>query len=312
MGTSIGRGTMRHFTELTDLTREELAHLLREAARLKAANSRREPNESLKHRIIALIFEKPSLRTHVSFEAAIAQLGGGSLFLDGQDVGFGWRETLADFMRSMNHYVDALVLRVFKHSTITGMQSAAKIPIVNGLSDEAHPCQAVADLLTIQELFGEVKGKTVVFVGDGNNVAKSLALGCAMLGAKFRLSAPAGHEFDAGFLALLRKQAPGWVIESERDPFRAARDADVLYADVWTSMGQEAEREKRMKTFASYQFNAALMAKAPKHARVLHCLPAHRGEEITDEVLDGPQSAVFEQAGNRLHAQKAILEWLLK
>jgi ornithine carbamoyltransferase len=309
---TFGTSIMRHFTELTDLNRDELTQLLREAERLKAAQLRREPIDSLQRRIIALIFEKPSLRTHVSFEAAITQLGGASLFLDGHDVGFGWRETLADFMRSMNQYVDALVLRVYKHSTITGMIQAAKIPIVNGLSDEAHPCQAVADLLTIQELFGEVRGKTIVFVGDGNNVARSLALGCAMLGAKFRLSAPAGHEFDSAFVAMLRRQVPDCVVESERDPFRAARDADVLYADVWTSMGQESEREARMKTFANYQFNASLMSKAPKHARVLHCLPAHRGEEITDEVLDGPQSAVFEQAGNRLHAQKAILEWLLK
>jgi ornithine carbamoyltransferase len=303
---------MRHFTDLTDVTRDELANLLREAARLKAAHLRRDPIETLKHRLIAMIFEKPSLRTHVSFQAAIAHLGGASLFLDGQDVGFGWRETLADFMRSMNHYVDALVLRVFKHSTIMGMIQTAKIPLVNGLSDEAHPCQAVADLLTIHELFGEIKGRTVVFVGDGNNVARSLALGCAMLGAKFRLSAPAGHEFDSAFLALCRRQSSDCQIESERDPARAVRDADILYADVWTSMGQESEREARLKAFANYQFNANLLAKAPKHARVLHCLPAHRGEEITDDVLDGPQSAVFEQAGNRLHAQKAILEWLLK
>ena len=303
---------MRHFTDLTDLTRDELAHLLTEATRLKAAQKRREPIDTLARRQVALVFEKPSLRTRVSFESAVTQLGGASLFLPAQEVGLGWRETLDDFARTMSHYVDAMVLRVFKHCTVTALAKSATIPIINGLSDTAHPCQAAADLLTVQEAFGPVKGRTVVFIGDGNNVARSLALGCGMLGAKFRLSAPPGYGFDADFLNLCHRTAPQGIWESESDSAKAVRDADVLYTDVWTSMGQEAERDHRLQTFAPYQLNAALLAKAPKHAKVLHCLPAHRGEEITDDVLDGPQSLAFEQAGNRLHAQKALLEWLLK
>jgi ornithine carbamoyltransferase len=297
---------------LSDLTRDELAHILTEATRLKAAQKRRAPIDTLARRQVALVFEKPSLRTRVSFEAAVTQLGGASLFLPAQEVGLGWRESLDDFARTMSHYVDAMVLRVFKHSTVTGLANAATIPIINGLSDAAHPCQAAADLLTVQEEFGAVKGQTVVFVGDGNNVARSLALGCGMLGAKFRLSSPHGYGFDADFINLCHKAVPQGAWEFEPDPAKAVRDADILYTDVWTSMGQEAERDHRLQTFAPYQLNAALLAKAPRHAKVLHCLPAHRGEEITDDVLDGPQCLAFEQAGNRLHAQKAILEWLLK
>jgi ornithine carbamoyltransferase len=303
---------MRHFTDLTDLTRDELAQLLREAARLKAAQKRREANDTMARRVVGLVFEKPSLRTRVSFEAAVAQMGGNSLFLPAQEVGLGWRESLEDFARTMNHYLDAMVLRVFKHTTVTSIAKVASIPIINGLSDAAHPCQAAADLLTVQECFGEVKGRTIVFIGDGNNVARSLALGCGMLGAKFRLSAPSGYGFEKSFTSTVRKHAPDAKLESETDPIKAVKDADILYTDVWTSMGQESEREERLKKFSPYQLNAELLSQAPKHVKVLHCLPAHRGEEITDEVMDGPQSVVFEQAGNRLHAQKAILELLLK
>jgi ornithine carbamoyltransferase len=302
---------MRHFLDLTDVTRDELLHLLKDAVRLKAAQRRGEPIATLARRVVALVFEKPSLRTRVSFESAVAQLGGTSLFLPASEVGLGWRESIADFGRTMSQYVDAVVLRVFHHSTVTTLAALDRCPIINGLSDAAHPCQAAADLLTVQEEFGEVKGRTIVFVGDGNNVARSLALGCAILGAKFRLSAPDGYGFDDAFAAQLRKQSAKAKVEQEADPLKAVRDADVVYTDVWTSMGQESERDHRLKTFAKYQVNAQLLAKAPKHAKVLHCLPAHRGEEITDDVLDGPQSVVFEQAGNRLHVQKAILQWLL-
>jgi ornithine carbamoyltransferase len=301
---------MRHFTDVTDFSREELLHLLDEAARLKAAQRCREPRNTLAGRVVALIFEKPSLRTRVSFEAAVMQLGGGSLFLSAQEVGFGWRESFADVMRTLNHYLDAVVLRVFKHEAVTEMARHATVPIVNGLSELAHPCQAMADLLTIRENFGGIAGRNVVFVGDGNNVARSLALACSLLGARFRLAAPEGYGFDAAFLQRCRQL--GGTVEIQPDPTRAVSDADVIYADVWTSMGQEAERDKRLRTFAPYQINASLLARAPRHAKILHCLPAHRGEEITDDVLDGPQSVVFDQAGNRLHVQKAILEFLLK
>jgi ornithine carbamoyltransferase len=301
---------MRHFTDVTDFSREELLHLLDEAARLKAAQRCREPRNTLAGRVVALIFEKPSLRTRVSFEAAVMQLGGGSLFLSAQEIGFGWRESFADVMRTLNHYLDAVVLRVFKHEAVTEMARHATVPIVNGLSELAHPCQAMADLLTIRENFGGIAGRNVVFVGDGNNVARSLALACSLLGARFRLAAPEGYGFDAAFLQRCRQL--GGTVEIQPDPTRAVSDADVIYADVWTSMGQEAERDKRLRTFAPYQINASLLARAPRHAKILHCLPAHRGEEITDDVLDGPQSVVFDQAGNRLHVQKAILEFLLK
>ncbi|MCX7701894.1 MAG: ornithine carbamoyltransferase [Gemmataceae bacterium] len=300
---------MRHLTDVTDLTRQELELLLDTAARLKTERKQRIPSQTLAHRVVALIFEKPSLRTRVSFESAIMQLGGSSMFLPAQEVGFGWRESLADVTRTLNHYVDAVVLRVFKHETVLHMTQVAAIPIINGLSDVAHPCQAIADLLTIREHFGGIKGRTVVFVGDGNNVARSLALGCSLLGARFRLASPPGYGFEATFVQ--RCQQLGGTIEVQVDPIRAVADADIIYADVWTSMGQESEREQRLKTFAPYQVNARLLAHAPSEARVLHCLPAHRGEEITDEVMDGPQALAFEQAGNRLHVQKAILQFLL-
>jgi len=302
---------MRHFLDLLSVNRDELLSLLSEAQKLKASHLRGELNNCLDRRVVGLIFEKPSLRTRVSFEAAVVQLGGSSLFLPAQEVGLGWRESIPDFARTMNHYVDALVLRVFKHTTLSVMAQYSKMPIINGLSDAAHPCQTTADLLTMQELFGELKGRTVVFVGDGNNVARSLALGCGTMGIRFRLAAPKGYGFDDGFRTVFRKHAPKGTLESVIDPVKAVRDADIIYSDVWTSMGQEDEREKRLRDFVHFQINAKLLTAAPKQARVMHCLPAHRGEEITDEVVDGERSVVFQQAGNRLHAQKAILAWLL-
>jgi ornithine carbamoyltransferase len=241
----------------------------------------------------------------------MAQLGGASIFLPGSEVGFGSRESIPDFARAMSQYVDAVVLRTFRHETVEAFAAYSCCPVINGLSDHGHPCQALADLFTLQELFGEVAGRTVVFVGDGNNVARSLAVGCGMLGIRFVLSAPEGYRFGESFLRLYRQRLPQAELVEDGDPRRAVRTADVIYTDVWTSMGQEAEREERQVRFAGYQVNGALVALAPPHARVMHCLPAHRGEEITDEVLDGPRSVVFQQAGNRMHAQKALLQWLL-
>jgi ornithine carbamoyltransferase len=302
---------MRHFLSLFDCTPDDLRTLLAEAARLKAGRGRGVPAHTLAGKVVALVFEKPSLRTRVSFEAAVAQLGGSSLFLPGNEVGLGWRETHADFARVISRMVDCLVLRVYKHETVEKLAEFGTVPVVNGLSDRSHPCQAVADLFTVREAFGGVEGRTVVFVGDGNNVARSLAVGCGKLGATFVLACPSGYEFDAAFLGRCRAEI-GWQPETTHDPAAAVAGADVIYTDVWTSMGQEAERDERLRQFAPYQVNAALLAKAPGHCRVLHCLPAHRGEEITDAVMDGPQCAAFDQAENRLHAQKAILEWLLR
>jgi ornithine carbamoyltransferase len=301
---------MRHFLNLSHVPAADLRQLLADAARLKAAHKRGVPARSLAGKVVGLVFEKPSLRTRVSFEAAVAHLGGSSLFLPGNEVGLGWRETHADFARTMGRFVDVLVLRVFQQETLDAMAKWAGVPVVNGLSDRSHPCQALADLLTIQEAFGSVEGKTVAFVGDGNNVARSLATGCAKAGAKFVLACPPGYAWDDRFVrdytAAIGAPPPAAV----HDPVAAVRAADVIYTDVWTSMGQEAEREERLRQFAKFQVNAALVAAAPGHCVVLHCLPAHRGEEITDDVVDGPRGRVFDQAENRLHAQKAVLEWV--
>ena len=303
---------MKHFLNIIDLSNDELSSLLAEAARLKDSHARRIPAHSLAGRVVGLVFEKPSLRTRVSFESGVAQLGGTSLYLPGNEVGLGWRETLADFARTISHYVDALVLRVYRHETLDGLAAHSSIPIINALSDWSHPCQGLADLLTVRELFGTETGRTVAFVGDGNNVARSMAVGCGKLGMRFVLACPVGYGFDDTFREKYTANVSPDFPKEVNDPVAAVRDADVIYTDVWTSMGQEAEREERLKRFAPFQVNAALMAKAPAHCKVLHCLPAHRGEEITDDVMDGPACAAFQQAGNRLHTQKAVLEWLLR
>ncbi len=301
---------MRHLLSDLDLSAADFARLLADAARLKAARRQGVPATLLAGKVVALVFEKPSLRTRVSFEAGVAQLGGRSLFLPGSEVGLGWRETHADFARTISRMVDAVVLRVTSQETIDKVAAAATVPVVNALSDRWHPCQALADLMTVREAFGTCEGKTVAFVGDGNNVARSLAVGCARVGARFVLACPTGYEFDArstGEFAAAGVPVP----ETVHDPKAAVAVADIIYTDVWTSMGQEAEREERLRRFARFQVNEALLAAAPPTCRVLHCLPAHRGEEITDAVLDGPQSLAFDQAENRLHVQKAVLGWLL-
>lgn len=302
---------MKHFLNLIDLSTDELSHLLTEAARLKEAHGRGIPAHTLTRKVVGLVFEKPSLRTRVSFESGVAQLGGTSLYLPGNEVGLGWRESLADFARTVSQYVNALVLRVYHHETLDGVAKWSSIPIVNALSDWSHPCQGLADLLTVRELFGTEAGRTVAFVGDGNNVARSLAVGCGKLGVRFVLVCPQGYGFDERFKKDYRERVSPDFPKEVNDA-SGVRDADVIYTDVWTSMGQEAEREERLRRFAPFQVNAELLAKAAPHCKVLHCLPAHRGEEITDDVLDGPASAAFQQAGNRLHTQKAVLEWLLK
>ena len=303
---------MKHFLTIIDHDPDTLRQLLADAARLKSAVSHGEFADTLRHRIVGLVFEKPSLRTRVSFEAGVAQLGGTSLFQAGGEVGLGVRESVADFARTMSQFVDCIVLRVFKHGTVMGVANHATVPVINGLSDTSHPCQAMADVLTLQEVAGEVTGKTIAFIGDGNNVARSLAVLCGKLGTNFVLARPDGYGFPADFVRNYTTHVGPTPPTETTDPAAAVKAADVVYTDVWTSMGQEAEREERLRVFAPYQVNADLLKKAPKHAKVLHCLPAHRGEEITDDVIEGPASAVFQQAGNRMHAQKAILEWLLK
>ncbi len=300
-------GSVRHLLDVDSLTPRELRVILRRAAELKRSRAHAQP---LRGRFVALLFEKPSLRTRLSFEAAVAQLGGAATYVSAGDVGLGTRESLADFGRVSGLYVDALVLRVYRHELLEELAQHLQVPLINGLSDLAHPCQALGDALTIVELFGLRARPTVVFVGDGNNVARSLAIACKYLGWRFRLCAPDRYRFDDAFLRRL-EQLPGQgTVEVSSDPASAVADADVIYTDVWTSMGQERESRQRKRAFRAFQVNAALLARAPEHCRVMHCLPAHRGEEITDEVLDGPQSAVLQQAENRLHAQKGLLAWL--
>lgn len=303
---------MRHFLDLFDLSGAEILAIMDEADRLKRANRRGIRKPRLLGRVLGLIFDKPSLRTRVSFQTAMAQLGGSSLFLSGKEVGLGSRESVPDCARTMSQYVDAVVLRTFSHSTVETYAAHSSCPVINGLSDSSHPCQAVADLFTVRELLGDLDGRTIAFIGDGNNVARSLALCCGKLGVRFVLAAPAGYGFDQQFLSRYRAEVPEGELIEEPDPRRAVREADVIYTDVWTSMGQEDEREQRLQSFAPYQVNASLLEQAPDHARVMHCLPAHRGEEVTEEVLDGERSIVFPQAGNRLHVQKALLEWLFE
>ncbi len=302
---------MRHLITVADLKREEIEALYARAKRLKADHQQGRVQLTLAGKVLGLIFEKPSMRTRVSFEAAMVQLGGGSLFLSGNEVGLGTRESIADFARVISEYVDGVVLRTFAHQKVESFATHAGVPVINGLSDYNHPCQALSDLFTVEEVFGSVDGRTIAFIGDGNNTARSLAVGCGLLGARFRLAAPQGYGFDSKFLEEYQQRFPKDDLELDRTPAEAVRGADVIYTDVWASMGQEAERADRLRAFANYQISEKLLALAPAHAVVMHCLPAHRGEEITDAVLDGPRSIVFQQAGNRMHVQKALLEWLL-
>ncbi len=301
----------RHFLDLVDLSTSEARWLIDQSMRLKRDEQcgRRPP--LLSGRTLGLLFEKPSLRTRVSFEAAIARLGGDAIFLNGKDVGLGSRESTVDFARVLSQYIDALAVRTFSHATVEELARSGTIPVINALSDLSHPCQAMADLMTIEELRGTLSDQKLVFVGDGNNVARSLAAASALLGVKFVLAAPPGYEFPAAFQARFAAKFPGVPLVVESDAQKAVAGADVVYTDVWASMGQEDEAEARRGVFQPYQVNDALLAHASPDVVFLHCLPAHRGEEVTSDVLDGPRSQVILQAANRLHFQMALLVWLL-
>ncbi len=297
----------RDFLTLEDLTARELAALLDLAAEVKA-----HPGEfagELAGRAAALIFEKPSLRTRVTFDLALHQLGGHAVVLAREEIGLGRRESAKDVAQNLARWMDALVMRTFAQRVLEDMAAAAEIPVINALSDLLHPCQIVADLLTLRERKGTLRGMRVAFVGDGNNVALSLAQGAARAGMHLAIATPPGYEpARAVFAKALADAAEtGAEILLVNDPAEAVADADAVYTDVWASMGQEQERGLRMEVFASFQVDSFLMGLAKRDALFLHCLPAHRGEEVTNEVLDGPHSAVLEQAENRLHAHKAIL-----
>jgi len=303
----------RDLVSMDDLSAEELWAVLDFARDLKRRWERADRPKPLTGRMLAMIFEKPSLRTRVTFEVAMYQLGGASIYLAPADVQLGVRETVPDAARNLERWVDVIMARTFAHQTVVDLAEHARIPVINGLSDREHPCQTLADLLTLYERFGGFKGVTLAWVGDGNNVCHSLLLGAAKVGLSVRVATPPGHAPDAAILQRAEVQArnSGATITLTMDPEEAVRGADVIYTDVWASMGQEHERAQRLQVFRPYQVNAALLRLARPEAVVMHCLPAHREEEITAEVLDGPQAIVFDQAENRLHAQKALLAMIL-
>ena len=303
----------KDFIAVADYSPEELKEMLDLAVDLKKEFFKNGNQPILKGKVLGMIFNKPSLRTRISFDMAMRHLGGDALFISPAEVGLGQRESIADVARVMSGYVNGIMARVFAHSHITELAKWSSVPVINGLSDYNHPCQAMADVMTIYEKFGKLKGLKVVFIGDGNNVAVSLLHTCAKLGLDFSIASPVGYDLDDDAW----KIAEGFAVKSGsklnkfRDPKSAVKDVDVIYTDTWTSMGQEEETEKRKIVFPPYQVNAELVDLASKDAIVMHCLPAHRGQEITDEVADGPHSMLFPQAHNRLHAQKAILVKLL-
>ncbi len=302
----------RHFVDLFDTTPAEAGSLLDLAIELKRRGRHPAGPPPLAGRTLGMVFEKPSMRTRVSFEAAIAQLGGVAIFLRGEDVGLGVRESVADFARVVSQYVDAFAVRTFSHATVEELARHATIPVMNALSDDAHPCQAMADLLTIREELGRLEGVRLVFVGDGNNVARSLAVASALMGLDFVLACPEGYAFPDDFAARFAAAFPHLRLAVDHNPRHAVEGAEVVYTDVWASMGQEAEAAARRLAFEPFRVDAALMVHARPGAIFLHCLPAHRGEEVTAEVLDGPQSRIVPEAANRLHFQKALLLWLLR
>jgi len=301
----------KDFIAISDYSPEELQSILDLAVRLKQERASGENRPILNGKTLAMIFQKPSLRTRVSFDMAMRQLGGDALYLSPAEIGLGQRETIADVARVLSGYVEAIMARVFSHEHVLELACWASVPVINGLSDYNHPCQAMGDALTIQESFGNIKGLNVTFVGDGNNVAVSLLHICTKLGANFTLASPEGYDLNAQALELGRQFAStsGSQISLIHDPHAAVKNAHVIYTDTWTSMGQEAESKKREESFPPYQVNSRLVSEAKPEVIVMHCLPAHRGQEITDEVADGPHSRLFPQAHNRMHAQKAILAW---
>jgi ornithine carbamoyltransferase len=295
----------RSFTRVADWSREELLEVLDLADELKRLQGNREDHDLLPGRTLGMIFQKPSTRTRVSFEVGIYQLGGTGLYLSAGDLQLGRGETIKDTAVVLSRYLDAIMIRTFKQSDVEELAKHATIPVINGLTDSSHPCQALADVMTIRERFGRFEGLKVVYLGDGNNVCASLMVACARLGLDFVASTPPGHEPDEEAVRIARES--GVSVELTADPQAAVEGADVLYTDVWTSMGQDDERDRRLKDLAGYGINAELVTRANENAIVLHCLPAHYGEEIMEDVLYGPHSAVWDQAENRLHAQKALM-----
>lgn len=300
-----------HLISVADLEEGQLEAILDLALELEARPQAH--RDTLGGKSIGLYFEKSSTRTRVSFEVGMGQLGGQAIFLSNRDLQIGRGETIADTARVLSRYVDLLMLRTFEHGTVVEMARHATVPVINGLTDELHPCQAIADLMTVHQEFGELRGRRIAYVGDGNNVAQSLMIACARAGVDFSIASPPGYEVAGQYLELARGLAAGTgaAVETGVEPHAAADGADAVYSDVWTSMGQEKEREQRLADFQGYAVDDDLMSRAADHAIYLHCLPCHRGEEVAASVVDGPRSRVFDQAENRLHTQKAVMLRLL-
>ncbi len=303
---------MRHLTSLFDLSTDHVREILTLARELKSQLRRGERPQLLAGHVLTQVFEKPSLRTRLSFDAAMMQLGGSSIFLSRKDAGLEGREAVSDVARVIGGYSDVIALRTYKQSLVEDFARWSGKPVINGLSNDCHPCQALADAQTIEEAFGSFAGLRVAYIGDGNNVAVSLAEVCGHLGMSFTIGTPPEYEFPRPFVERLKQRFPQLELLETNDPHLAAKHADVVYTDVWASMGQEDEQEARQKDFVGFQVDAALMKTANRKARFMHCLPARRGQEVTDEVMDGPQSLCFPQAENRMHLAKAALVWALR
>lgn len=301
---------MRHIESMFRLSTEDCRAILALSKTIKARWALGDRPPLLQGRVMTLVFEKPSLRTRVSFESAVAHLGGRSVFLSAAEAGLNGRESTADVARVLGGYSDWIVTRTYSQKLVEDFAKYAGCPVINGLSDTAHPCQALSDMYTMIEQFGSLEGRSLSYVGDGNNVARSLAVACGLLGVGFTIASPLGYELSDDFVRRLRDEFPNARFHFTSDPRAAVAKADVVYTDVWASMGQESEQEHRKRAFGPYQVNAALMKSAPKHCRFMHCLPAKRGLEVTDEVLDSPNSIAIPQAENRMHVAKGILLWL--
>jgi ornithine carbamoyltransferase len=304
---------IKHFLSIHSLEIQALADLVDFCIKRKAQFQRGELEPMLKGKVLAMIFQKSSLRTRLGFEAAMVQLGGHAINLEDHQVGIAKREDPKDIARVISSMCDGIMARVFAHQLVVELAASSKVPVINGLSDWSHPCQALADMMTLKEHFTELKGRKVAYIGDGNNVARSLLHACTSFGMHFAIAAPEGYQLDDGMAESARSHAKSSEVEIlfTEKPAEAADEADVVYTDVWTSMGQEEERQAREKVFSDYQINTTLLSQAKPNAVVMHCLPAYRNLEITDDVIDGPQSLIFPQAENRLHSQRALLEILL-
>jgi len=301
----------KHFIEIEDYSIEELRLLLAMSAELKELYHSGGRDTCLAGKTMVMVFEKPSSRTRISFQVGMAQLGGSAIYLRPEDIGgLGQREPISDLTRVLNGYVDVIVARTFQHESVLELAHYATAPVINALTDIAHPCQAMADLLTIREQFGKLDGVKLAYIGDGNNVARSLAFACKKLNLHFVIASPKGYELNGDIMDKLQDQGPG-TVTCLTDPQEAVEQADVIYTDTWTSMGQEEEKEKRIQDFQGFQVNRDILQATGRETKVMHCLPAYRGLEISEDVIESPQSVVFEQAENRLHFQRALLKYLV-